>query len=451
MTQQNENNIPLPSHWKIAKLGEACEILDNKRIPINNKERQLRIEGKNEKELFPYYGATGQVGTIDDYLLEGEFVLLGEDGAPFLEPFKNKAYLVNGKIWVNNHAHILKANGSNKFLLHYLNQLNFREYVTGTTRLKLNQTSMKQIPIPLPSLPEQHRIVAKIEELFSELDNGVQNMKKAKEQLKIYRQAVLKHAFEGKFTEEWSKKRQKIKDKSKKGIQNTEYRLENDEVNIATEPELDFYGLQNTKLPDVWGIKAVADLFEIVTGTTPSKSKKEYYGNDIPFFKPTDLEQGINTRTSFDNLSKEGYEVSRKLAEKSVLVTCIGATIGKTGLIKKAGSCNQQINAILPNKLFVPEFVFYQVISNKFQNEIKSNASSTTLPILNKSKFEQLNFIIAPIEEQHQIVQEIETRFSVADKLEESINQSLQQAEALQQSILKKAFEGRLVEQEEEK
>jgi type I restriction enzyme, S subunit len=193
----------LPENWEIAKLDDVCEILDRQRIPVNIKDRQSRISGKDKSLLFPYYGATGQVGWIDDYIFDGEYILLGEDGAPFLEVFKNKAYIVNGKFWVNNHAHILKSYSSNRYLCYYLNQLDYRYFVTGTTRLKLNQAAMKQVPIKVPPLQEQNEIVEKIEELFSELDNGVESLKKAREQLKTYRQAVLRYAFEGKLTQEW--------------------------------------------------------------------------------------------------------------------------------------------------------------------------------------------------------------------------------------------------------
>lgn len=196
----------LPNGWSWVKLGDVCQILDSKRIPINSSERQKRISGKSEKELYPYYGATGQVGLIDDYIFEGEHILVGEDGAPFLDVYKDKAYLVNGKFWVNNHAHILIFNGINKFLCFYLNFLDYKPFVTGTTRLKLNQSSLKQIPIKNPPLTEQRRIVEKIEELFSELDNGIENLKKSKEQIKTYRQAVLKFAFEGKLVQGKSSK-----------------------------------------------------------------------------------------------------------------------------------------------------------------------------------------------------------------------------------------------------
>lgn len=111
------------------------------------------------------------------------------------------------------------------------------------------------------------------------------------------------------------------------------------------------------------------------------------------FFKPTDLQQGISTITASDNLSKLGFEKTRKLPKDLILVTCIGATIGKTGLIKVEGASNQQINSIIPDKQHNSKFVSYKVILHRFQNQIKDNLSSTTLPILNKSKFQQLDFI----------------------------------------------------------
>ncbi len=174
------------------------------REPVNSAERTKR------HGPYPYYGATGQVGWIDDYRQEGEFVLLGEDGAPFFDWIKDKAYLVSGKCWVNNHAHVLKGKEgicSNRYLLYALNQTDYRGYANGTTRLKLTQSAMRRIPVNLAPLKEQHRIVAKIEELFSELDKGIENLKTAQAQLKVYRQALLKHAFEGKLTAQWRAER----------------------------------------------------------------------------------------------------------------------------------------------------------------------------------------------------------------------------------------------------
>ena len=202
----------------------------------------------------------------------------------------------------------------------------------------------------------------------------------------------------------------------------------------------------NDELPEGWVWKKVSDLGEVLTGTTPTKAKKEYYDSkDYPFFKPTDLNEGYYVKKSGDGLSKKGIEEARLLPSKSILVTCIGATIGKTGLIRVSGAFNQQINAIIPQKNVLPEFVYFVCISPQFQKSIVDNSSATTLPILNKRKFEMLTMPIPPLIEQQKIVEEIESRLSVAEEIEETIDINLKRAERLRQAILKKAFCGKLV------
>ncbi len=190
---ENDN---LPKGWIETKLENCIEILDSKRIPINSSERKQR-QGK-----IPYYGSTGQVGWINDYLFNEELVLLGEDAAPFLDNFKDKAYLISGNSWVNNHAHVLKGIADlllNSFLCYFLNQFNYHDYVTGTTRLKLNQTRMKMIPILIPPINEQKCIVSKIESIFAEIDATNKYVSDALRTLDMLKQSVLKQAFEGKL------------------------------------------------------------------------------------------------------------------------------------------------------------------------------------------------------------------------------------------------------------
>ena len=148
---------------------DDVEILDYLRKPINTSERLERLS--NATNTYPYYGATGQTGLIDDYLIDGEYVLLGEDGAPFLDKNSLKAYLINGKSWVNNHVHILKSKTNNKFLMYYLNWFNYYDYVTGTTRLKLNQGMLKKILIPNIPAEIKGRIVSQIENAFYILES----------------------------------------------------------------------------------------------------------------------------------------------------------------------------------------------------------------------------------------------------------------------------------------
>ncbi|MCL2828728.1 MAG: restriction endonuclease subunit S [Oscillospiraceae bacterium] len=191
----------VPGNWVWVKLiGGFAECLDNFRKPINATERAVR-QGD-----IPYYGATGQVGWIDDYLTDEHLVLVGEDGAPFFDLIKDKAYIIEGKAWVNNHAHILRSffgTTSNVFMMYYLNAFDYRGYVNGTTRLKLTQASMKTIPIPLPPLPEQHRIVARIESLFAKLDRAKELVQAALDRFETRKAAILHQAFTGELTAQW--------------------------------------------------------------------------------------------------------------------------------------------------------------------------------------------------------------------------------------------------------
>jgi len=195
------NNLnKIPENWFWIKLEDAVSILDNKRIPINSKGREKRIANKEITELYPYYGATGQVGWIDDFLFDEELVLLGEDGAPFLDYTKEKAYIVTGNFWVNNHAHVLRAIKSlttNRYLFYYLNYFDYRDYVTGTTRLKLNQGRMKQIPFALAPYKEQERITKELDKSFSLIQYLEGLINSLMHKSSKCNQAILKRAFNG--------------------------------------------------------------------------------------------------------------------------------------------------------------------------------------------------------------------------------------------------------------
>ena len=202
------------------------------------------------------------------------------------------------------------------------------------------------------------------------------------------------------------------------------------------------------EVPSSWEWCKVNDIGEIITGNTPSKDNAEFYKGNIPFFKPTDLEQGKNVINSSDHLSDSGFEQSRQLPINSILVTCIGATIGKTGLISVIGSCNQQINAIIPNKIIFPLYGYYVCNSNYMQTEIKEHASATTLPILNKGNFSNLLFPLPPLSEQFRIVAEIEKWFSLIDTIESekaNLQTIIKQAKS---KILDFAIHGKLVPQD---
>jgi type I restriction enzyme S subunit len=202
------------------------------------------------------------------------------------------------------------------------------------------------------------------------------------------------------------------------------------------------------EIPESWEWCRLNEVGEIVTGGTPPKEHKEYYGGNMPFFKPTDLEQGINTYSSIDTLTKEGFAVARKIPANSILVTCIGATIGKTGLIRTEGACNQQINAVITYTSIISEFIYYICVSNYMQTCIIEKASATTLPILNKNHFSEILIPLSPKEEQKRIVDEVERWFTLIDELESNEGDLLKAIDKAKSKILDLAIHGKLVPQD---
>ncbi|HEF2515311.1 TPA: restriction endonuclease subunit S [Campylobacter jejuni] len=195
-----------------------------------------------------------------------------------------------------------------------------------------------------------------------------------------------------------------------------------------------------TNLPQGWEVKTLSEIGEIITGSTPSKSNVEFYGKDYPFFKPSDFEQGYFLENAGDNLSKLGFGKARQLPPKTILVVCIGS-LGKVALTRVIGSCNQQINAIIPHKNIISEYIYYYCISSKFQSILFSKAPQTTLAIFNKTEFSKLEIIYPKdIKEQERIVGILDFAFSKIDENIKKAKENLANIDELMQSALQKAF-----------
>jgi len=198
------SDMVVPDGWLVRQLGECVEVLDRLRKPVNSKERASRIG------QVPYYGATGQVGWIDDYLFDEELVLVGEDGAPFLDKSKPIAYIINGKSWVNNHAHVLRARHSitsNRYMKYYLDSFDFTDYVQGSTRDKLTQKAMNSIPVLLPPRPLQSALVDAIESVMGRRASAITHLTTTLRAIKRFHQAVLTAACSGRLTADWREDR----------------------------------------------------------------------------------------------------------------------------------------------------------------------------------------------------------------------------------------------------
>jgi type I restriction enzyme S subunit len=180
---------------QVLPLGVLCDVLDHKRKPITKRDR--------EAGEYPYYGATGVLDHVAGYLFDEPLVLVGEDGAKWGSG-ENTAFAVEGRVWVNNHAHVLRPHRDkllDRWLIYHLNHSDLTAFVSGLTVPKLNQGSLREIPVPVPPLPEQQRIVALLDEAFAGLatakTNDERNLQNARAIFESHLQSVFSQRGEG--------------------------------------------------------------------------------------------------------------------------------------------------------------------------------------------------------------------------------------------------------------
>jgi len=183
----------LPDGWSWVAFDELVEVFDSKRIPLNLEQRSVR------KGPYPYYGASGIIDHVDDYLFDGDYLLIAEDGANLLSRSSPRAFSAGGKFWVNNHAHIVKAVRplGHDFIQYFINTISLAPFVTGTAQPKLTQKSLAQIPVPLPPEAEVEQIIVLIDKLFAPLNSQVQGAHSLGGMLDELDARILAKAFRG--------------------------------------------------------------------------------------------------------------------------------------------------------------------------------------------------------------------------------------------------------------
>lgn len=346
-------------------------------------------------------------------VFEGDFILSNSMsfGRPYI--MKTSGCIHDGWLVIRKNENV-----DNNFLYYALSSsktyAQFSALAKGSTVKNLNIEAVQKVNIPLPPLPEQHRIVAKIEELFSSLDKGIESLKTAQEQLKIYRQAVLKWAFEGKLT--------------------------NEEV-------------KEGELPEGW---VVEDLKKITIKAKKVKVKEQNQNEEFLYLDIGSIDNSVLKIVSHKNYQwKDAPSRAQQIIEVGdTLFSTVRTYLKNIAFVDKEIYQNQigssGFTVIRANKEKVEsKYLFYYSTYQGFINPLNKLQTGTSYPAVRDEDVlsQPINYPIL-FEEQHRIVSEIESRLSVCDKIEESIANSLQQAELLRQSILKKAFEGKLVAQD---
>lgn len=435
-----EQPYKVPENWCWTYLLNGfAECKDGNRKPINASERAER-EGD-----IPYYGATGQAGWIDDYLTDEQLVLLGEDGAPFLELLKDKAYLIEGKAWVNNHAHIIKSHYGevgNKYILHYLNVFNFHGYVNGTTRLKLTQASMRTIPVPLPPLAEQKRIVEQIESLFAKLDEAREKAQEILDTFNDRKAAILYKAFQGNLTKQWRKEHS--------DISAIEY-LRKIEKSGEDFSKKEFKFWESNELPKTWAESKIGNLLYFAGRIGWKGLKADEYTEEGPLLLSVyNLNDG--DEVSYNrvyHITTERYEESPEIMVEigDVLLTKDGAGIGKLGYVKELpqeATINSSLLLIRPGNTAISKYIFYLLSGPELQSIVKERITGSATPHLFQRDIKEFTIPIPPLEEQEEIVRILDDVLEKEKIAYESAENVISQIELMKKSILAKAFRGEL-------
>ena len=380
----------LPKGWCWCKLEEI--------VKITNGRSQKNVEDK--EGLYPIYGSGGIIGKATEFLCEAGTTIIGRKGTI------NNPIFVKERFWNIDTAFGMKPQYaiSDKYFFFFCQHFNFSELDKSTAVPSLTQSAINDIFIPIPPTNEQKRIVKEIIRCFSVVE--ILEKEKIDLQLTIEqtKSKILDLAIHGKLVpqdptdEPASKLLKRINPKAEITCDNPQY----------------------GNLPKGWCICRLKDMAKVITGSTPSKSNKEYYGGNFPFYKPADLDLGRHVNKASEYLTQAGKNVSRLVPSGTTAVCCIGS-IGKVGFLEYEGTTNQQINCVIPSECLDNVYLYYSCSSQWFYSSLIAESSAVTISIVNKSKMENVVMPLPPLQEQHRIVAKIEELFTQLDKIEASL------------------------------
>lgn len=365
------------------KLGDVAEIINGK-----SQKEVVSSQGK-----YPIYGSGGIIGWATGYLCKENSTIVGRKGTIDSPIFVNqKFWNIDTAFGIHPSERILP-----RYLFFFCKSFDFRSLDKSTTMPSLTKRDLLKIPIPLPPLPTQHAIVSRIESLFAELDKAEEHLRTAQQQLKTYRQAVLNH---------W---------------------LNNDDGK--------------------WEMVKLGEVIEVKDGTHDTP---KYVQSGIPFVTQKNItESGISFSnvqyiTEQDHLK---FHERSNVAQNDILIAMIGANRGNATIVNTDTIFSIKNVGLLkyaPN-VFNNKFLLFYLRSQEAINYIKRQSKGGAQEFIGLKELRNFPITFPPLSEQQRIVKEIESRLSQTEATEARIAESLQQTEALRQSILKKAFSGELV------
>ena len=438
----------LPTGWTLSPLTEIVDLHDSRRIPLNQRERAER------RGPFPYYGANGQVDSIDAYIFDGDYILLAEDGGYFDDRSRAVAYEASGKFWVNNHAHILspKPGIPRRYLTYALNQVDWMPHVGGSTRLKLTQEGMKKVCLPIAPLRERVRIVSKLDNLFARSKSARQELMRIFRLAERYKQAILAAAFCGELTAEWRRinepaQQRKVADEV--AVLRTEYFKH---AKVREKPAFAPSWMPSIEIPETWGWVSVDQLATLVQYGTSAKTSDTV---GVPILRMGNITDGKLDYRSLKYLPLNHSEFPELLLTDGDILfnrTNSAELVGKTAVYRDIGHLTSFASYLIRVRVvgYLPDLLSSYINSEYGRAWVSSVVSQQVGQAnVNGTKLRELGVPIMSMDEQKQILSHVHRAFAHVGQAVAQTARSAGLLDRLEQAILEKAFRGKLVVAEE--
>jgi len=388
--EREKQGAGMKEGWQTKTLDQIAENLDSKRVPITKADR---VRGE-----YPYYGASGIVDYVDDYIFDCDALLVSEDGANLLARSTPIAFPASGKYWVNNHAHILEFENmaTQRFVELYLESIPLDEYITGAAQPKLNQKALNSIPIPFPPLPEQQRIIGILNEAFDGIAttkaNAEKNLKNACTIFKSHLQSVF------------------------------------------------------TQRGDGWVDRTLDQVCIVERGSSP-RPIKNYFTTDtngVNWIKIGDTKEGGKyVSSTAQKITLEGAKQSRFVKEGDFILTN-SMSFGRPYIMKTSGYIHDGWFVLRLNISIDTDYFYYLLSSRFVQSQFAQLASGSVVKNISGDLVKKTVLPIPPLAHQHVIVKKLLELSAESQRLESLYRRKLAALDALKKSLLNQAFTGQL-------
>ena len=408
----------IPAHWEVKRLTWLTKCLDGKRIPLNAEERG-RMQGD-----YPYWGANSIVDYVDRWLFDEELVLLGEDGAPFFDKSRPVAFLVRGKIWVNNHAHVLRPQSTvdAEFLAHALNCIDYRAFIDGSTRDKLTQSDMGGIPIQCPVVNEQRTIATFLDRETARINGLVARKEWLIELLQEKRAALLTRAVT-------------------RGL----------DPNVPMKDSgVEWLG----EIPVHWEVKKLGYVTNIGNGSTPNRNEARYWvDGSHPWLTSAKINEGvIATADQFvtDVAFRECHLPSVTAGSVLVAITGEGQTRGRAALLSIDSTISQHLAYITPSCREINAGFLVRLFEARYEwLREESSGSGSTRAALTCEFLRSARLAFPPRGEQRAIAAFLDRETARIDALIAKIRQAIDNLKEFRTALISAAVTGKIDVREE--